>query len=215
MAMIGQPTDTKGLYLYSECDKGGTDLAVSAPAFPGNTMIIAGDLNHAFPHTVYPVVFDGSADQNYLVQWKDGPNYCPVGAPGVSGVINTTSTGCNLIDVYDLGLQGGMEYRLNFEETGDANIMWLSIRISTATQSTGGTSIRRLGVSNPITGYVFTAPASDVFGLVIFGKAINGSGTYSVEIERYDDCTPLPTESCVTSVGYPLDFSFDAGYTGP
>ena len=48
-------------------------------------------------------------------------------------------------------------------------------------------------VSNPITGYVFTAPASDVFGLVIFGKTINGSGTYSVEIERYDDCAPLPT----------------------
>ena len=120
--MLPKPTDTKGLYLYSECDKGGTDLAASAPAFPGTTMLIVGDLNHAEPHPVYPVVFDGSADQNYLLQWKDGPNYCPVGGPGVSGVINTTSTGCNLLEVYDIELQGGLDYRVRFYETGDADI---------------------------------------------------------------------------------------------
>ncbi len=170
-----------------------------------------GDFHHASTTTVYPTIGCGDVGADYMFQWTEGPVELPVGAPGVFGTINTTTTDTDIIDIYDLALDAGVDYRVKFMEGGNADVQVALFVNSANAEYWQGRDNSAWELSDPTDSYVFTAPVTDIYGLVVFGDEIDGSSTYSLEIERYDDCTPLPTESCVTSVGYPLDFSFDAG----
>ncbi|RLA01392.1 MAG: hypothetical protein DRQ47_08125, partial [Gammaproteobacteria bacterium] len=215
MAVASHPTDYKLLALYTECDKNGTYLADSFDQYsgPGTTEIIVGDFNHASPYTVHPVISNGDLNLDYTFQWDDGPGYFPVGEPGVTGEINTTTTGCDIVDVYDLSLGVGTQYRVKFLESGDADIHVALFRNPSVTEYWAGRDQSVWELSDPTMSHLFTAPVNDNYGLVVFGNVMGGSGTYLLQIEPYNDCTLIPSETCINLMNNPADLSFDAdGY---
>ncbi len=189
-----------------------------ASGYYGRTEIIVGDFNHADPYTVHPRIDLGTISENFTIEWTQSPSILPIGAPGIASEINTLGEGGNVVEVYDLELFAGTQYRVTFGETGDADIHVALFQNSGSGEFWTDRYQSLWELTDPTAGHVFTAPASDVYGLVVFGNGMGnyitgGTGTYGLTIEVYNDCYLEPSGACSWIDNHPYDFSFDAnGY---
>ncbi|RLA01391.1 MAG: hypothetical protein DRQ47_08120, partial [Gammaproteobacteria bacterium] len=179
MAVTCQYVDEKCLTLHTECDKGGTQLAQSND-YMNITEVIVGDFHHTSTATVYPAIGCSDVGEDYMFQWTEGPAELPLGAPGVFGTINTTPTDSDIIDVYDLALDAGVDYRLKFMESGNADIQVGLFANYAGAEYWQDRDNGMWELSDPTDSYVFTAPVTDIYGLVVFGDEIDRSSTYSL-----------------------------------
>ena len=220
IAVASQSSDYKVLQGRTECDGNGSNLAtsfLSSGPF-GMTELVVGDFNHADPYTIHPRVSNGNVSSNYTIEWTQSRGFCPIGAPGVNGEINTLGEGGRILDVYDIELFAGTQYRVSLAEWGDADIHMALFQNPASNEFWTDRYQSLWELTDPTPSHVFTAPTTDVYGLVVFGNGMGdyvtgGTGTYQLDIERINDCYLEPSGACSWIDNYPYDFSFDAaGY---
>ncbi len=153
---------------------------------------VIGDFNHNPLGSYYVYSHRYSGPGSAVTEWDDGPDALTINAPAI-----TRNTGSNdVIEVWDVFLDGGTTYTFDFNRVGSADTRMMLFRNPGATYWVGRNS-RVLETTVPNT---YTAPASDWYGVVVVND--NGqAGTYSL---RVGTCTaPVALASGVSVITPP------------
>ena len=167
------------LAVYQNPSGGSGTVCFSGPlansvALAGTTDFVIGDFNHNAQGTYYvhAYLYDGTRDSR--TEWDDGPDALTVNGPPV--VRNVSFD--DLIETWDVFLESGNEYTLNFNRTGgQASTKALLFRNPSTTYWVGRQA-RLVETSVPV---AFTAPASDWYAVVVVNdNELSGSYTLNV-----------------------------------
>ncbi len=200
-AVVGvAPTylEDKDIYVYPSC---GSGAPLASSTGTNGLDFVVGDFNHTALGTYYPTVTYGDPTAYYNVYWRNGGAIGPIGST-ISGELGGTLAGCNMIQIFDVFLEQNREYRFSFRTdfypSGKAAIF----RNPSASAYWAG---RSAGVFELATDEytVYTAPATDWYGLVVFPQWIlPGAGNFQIHVERLDDCIALSSGVCVNNKLY-------------
>jgi uncharacterized protein YjlB len=135
---------------------------------------VVGDYNHSPLGTEYPEANRYAGNLNGTVEWDSGQDALSVNGPGVS-----RATGSNdVLEVWDVLLEGGREYTFEFERAGSADSRLLLFRNPASSPYWAGRSSRQFETTGTTT---YTAPATDWYGVVVVNDN-GGSGSYTVAV---------------------------------
>ncbi|MEJ2722479.1 MAG: FlgD immunoglobulin-like domain containing protein, partial [bacterium] len=211
VAVLPDATDDKALNMFTECDKNGILLATSSLAGTGDAEIIVGDFNHTQFDNYFPVVSGGDYSKNFSIELDDGPDIFPV--PGeLTGQMSGTSGECNLVKVWDVYLDAGVEYEFFFYKSGLKDPHIALFRNPGACAYWVGRDQAQFEMA--ANGYHnYTAPQSDWYGLVLFAdERAPETSYYQIQIQPLDDCEPLGPRTCVEREGWPRDFEINQSF---
>jgi hypothetical protein len=212
VAVAPSPGDSKSVDLRSQCDYTTSVPGILATSNPGidQTALVVADFNHSsLPLTLYATIDDGDVYAPYTIEWEDGADTFPMNG-GVSGSVGGTAGTCNLVEIWDLPLNGGSTYRVNFNESGTADIhVALFGHADTAPYYAG---LQQALWHHPtpfqMTGY---APLyTDYYGLAVFANERDNAGSYAVSFEELNDCDDIASNTCLVSQGNLKDFHIGA-----
>ena len=197
--------------LRSQCDYDAAGYApiVSDGAYD-ETVLIVGDFNHVALPTANYVTFDsGDPSASVTIEWEDGADTFPMNG-GVSATVGGTEGTCNLVEIWDLPLNGGSTYRVNFTESGTADIHVALFGHSDTAPYYTSLSGAYWQLTDPGTLASYTASYTDYYGLAVFANKREVSGSYSVTIEELNDCDDIASNTCQESQGNLKDFHIGA-----
>jgi hypothetical protein len=205
VAVVPKETDNKALAIYTECDEHGANLGTSMEGM-GETSFIVTDFTHTPLSTYCPVVFNGSMDDSFTIEWEEGSVLFPIPSMTI-GSFGGMSGNPNVVDVWDMYLQAGKEYEFFFYEYGDADPHLAFFRNCSTTDYWAPRSFADWEINGG--GYQnYTAPTTDYCALVAFADAREKSGFYQIQIQELNDCIPLAPMACTKSALWPRDYSF-------
>jgi|GEM_PF-3253349 len=173
--------DDKDMAVYADPDGVTTPLANSQ--YANGTDFVVGDFNHMSNGTFYPRVTSGLAYGTYTVEWDDGRDTFPF-STDVNGSVGGGSGDCGLIRIWDIPLTAGSSYQFTLTKSGTA-------RIKAALFENPGSGAYWVGRAGavfekfaPETPFVYTAPTTDLYGVVVFNNSEGGlSGTYTLRVD--------------------------------
>lgn len=171
--------DSKSLSVHSQCDGKGTTLAYSHASA---TCLVVADFNHGAFNWYYPRVMLNSPEVPWTIAWHSGTSLFMPDAV-VEGALGGTSGECGLVRAWDLWLTAGSTYQIGFTRGGSADV-------HLALFKNPGTSVywadRSMAVAEwgASGNYLYTAPATDDYGLVVFADKRGAGGTYSIRVSN-------------------------------
>jgi hypothetical protein len=190
--------DDKDIYIYPSCASG---TPVGGSGGTSGIDFVVGDFNHTTMGTYYPKVTYGNASAFHNVYWRNGGLIFPVSSP-VFGQLGGPGAGCNMMQIYDVYLQQGQEYRIDFRQDLGSSANAALFRNPSMSAYWAGRSLRVFEI--PTTGLeYYTAPASDWYGLVVFPIwNLPATEDFEVHVEKLNDCIPLSPGVCVNNKLY-------------
>jgi hypothetical protein len=210
VGVIPTSPDDKDIYVYSSCGSGtllGASTGISGIDF------VVGDFNHNATGTYYPRVQYGSPSDFHNVYWRNGGAIFPVSSP-VFSQLGGSGAGCNMMEIYDVFLEAGRQYRFSFHPGIGASANAALFRNPSTGAYWAGRSAREFEISATQQAY-YTAPASDWYGLVVFPIwNLSSAEAFGVYVEELDDCITLTSGTCVNNKLYSIaagpanDYSF-------
>jgi hypothetical protein len=207
VGVLPSDEDDKDIAVFSQCDGGGTEFAVSA-GIDGADFIVA-DCNHppasgsaASPEPLannwYPRVVYGSPSEAYSVSCDLSSEISEDLFPHhvlVEGGVMGTSGDCGMIKIWDVYLQQGVQYKIGFTRSGGADFRLALFRNPTNYRLWSS----RLGAEWELEdsqNFSYTAPATDYYGLVVFANRRDRIGNYTIFISSgvtgVEDEAPAP-----------------------
>jgi subtilisin family serine protease len=165
---VRKPGEDWDLGVYSgACSSG---LLANSTYVAGTTDFVIGDFNHNAFGNYYVNAFKFSGSGGARVEWDDGADAVTVNGPWTTRTTDAT----DLIEVWDVFLQGGVTYTFSFTPQGADTKLLLFRNPSAATYWVGRSSnvLQTTGSTD------YTAPADDWYGVVVVND--NGaSGSYA------------------------------------
>ena len=159
------------LYMYSSvaayptCVAGG--LAGSTRS-AGVADVIVGDFNSNPPGTYYARAVHFSADvSTAVVQWDDGPDILPVNGP----IQPVTMLASDVVKCWDVYLAQGTSYHFTYNALGSSRLLLFRNPANAPYWNGRDGAVAEIAPSP--SGFDFTAPAGDWYGLVL----VNDGGT--------------------------------------
>lgn len=190
--------DDRDIHVYASCGTG-TELG-SSSGIDGIDFVVS-DFNHTPFGTYYPQARYGSPSTFYNVYWRNGGLICPMGSI-VDGQLGGSGSGCNMVQIWDLFLEQGWQYRFAFQAGAGMDAYGALFRNPSASAYWAGRSARVLDIL-PDVSADYTAPATDWYGLVVYPKwNLTSAGDFRVHVERLNDCVTLSPGVCVNNKLY-------------
>ncbi len=156
---------------YPNCLTG--PLASSLDVPPQVDYVIA-DFNHTTPTRYYAKTWNISVSGDTWIEWDDGTDQvAPNGGP-----VHRSWTAGDVLDVYDVFLEGGKTYGFNLVASG------LSARLDgfrSSSASFWGNYSDRMWTMGPGESYTYACPISDWYGLVVVHQDMN-PGAYDLSV---------------------------------
>ncbi|UCH84270.1 MAG: T9SS type A sorting domain-containing protein [Candidatus Latescibacterota bacterium] len=190
--------DDKDLYLFDGCLTG---WGLAGSTGINGADFIVGDFNHNIPGSYYPQTLYGDTAAAYTVYWNEGGSVFPIGSM-VDDVVGGAGAGCNMIRVWDIFLEIGAEYRFTWvPPVGfEANVALFRNPGTDEYWAPRNDAEFELTASGST---VYTAPADDWFGLVVFPTwDTSATGTFELEIERINNCRTITSGDCQSHTLY-------------
>ena len=196
-------TDDKDIGVYADPAGAGVPFASSTGVV--GTDFVVGDFNYNPTGTYYPRVSYGSTTASWVTEWDSGQDVVYVGTD-VNGSVGGGGGGCGLIQVSDVYLNEGQQYRFLLLTSGSADI-----RMSLFRNPSGGTYWAGRGSSvfeaGNADGRTYTAPTSGWYGIVVFNNSPGSPvGTYTLRVRDFPaslaetECDPLSTVPQIFSI---------------
>lgn len=177
---VGGPPNCVGGTLASSVRTSGVDFVI-------------GDFNptHDPLAIYYPLVTRATGAGGATVEWDDGANTLTVNGPVVTGTTDAT----DVIEVWDVFLNAGASYSINFSRTGaDARVLLFKSGAGAYWAGRSGAQLELTAAGS------YTAPATGYYGVVVIND--NGaSGSYSLSIGRCEVPTNLASGVAVSTGG--------------
>ncbi|UCH82787.1 MAG: T9SS type A sorting domain-containing protein, partial [Candidatus Latescibacterota bacterium] len=208
VALLPDTLDTKELYVFTECDKGGSLLAASNSAGVGETELVVGDFHDVVPPVNrYPLVHGGTLSADHTIQWDGYAEYLFVPAT-ISGSMSGLDGECNAVVVWDAYLESGRQYEFSFLGWGGKDPHMALFKNPGAGEYWAGRDGALFELSGTAN-YNYVVSDSDYYGLVFFANSRKQqSGYYVLQVEPLFDCETLISMDCFRRSGWPLDFDF-------
>ncbi|UCG51765.1 MAG: hypothetical protein JSW58_16590 [Candidatus Latescibacterota bacterium] len=184
--------DDKDIYLFTECSSG---MGLAGSTGINGIDYIVGDFNHNTPGTYYPQALYGDTLASYTVYWGDGGTVFPIGVP-VDGTLGGSGAGCGMIQIWDVYLELGAEYRVSWNPPAGVEANAALFRNPGTGSYWAGRSESKWEVSALGSTY-YTAPENDWYGLVVFPTwNLSTSEAFELIIEKLDDGRLLTAGAC-------------------
>jgi len=195
-------SDDKDVAVYTNPAGVGYPLAASQGTV--GTDFVVGDFNHNAMGTYYSRVSYGDPAATYVTDWDSGADVIYPGTD-VNGSVGGGSGGCGLIQVSDVYLTEGQQYRFLLLTNGSADIRMSLFRNPSDGTYWAGRGSAEFEAGNA-DGRTYTAPASDWYGVVVFNNSPGSpAGTYTLRVR--DMPASLTDATCLTSSTVPQLFS--------
>jgi hypothetical protein len=166
--------------------------------------IVVGDFNHNATGFYYVTADRFSAGtSSATVEWDDNTSLLVINAPLVSRSTNSS----DVLECWDVLLQAGVNYRIQFNPAGSANLRVLLFRnpASTTYWATRNAATIESGAS-----FNYTAPATDYYGIVVLND--NGqSGSYTLAVGTCTSPDVLTSGTSLSGVAQSSFYSFNEG----
>ena len=179
VGMCPSKGDSKNLYVFTQCDAKGTNLAYS-PAT--GTSFIVGDFNHNTLGTYYPTVATGDPYALYTVECDTDADIFPFDTTVEESYLADSDEG-DLIKVWDVFLENGKTYQIGFTRGGAADT-----RLALFKNPGNGTYWTDRYMAEwelfDSGNKSYTATVSDWYGLVAFANVREKDGNYSIRISE-------------------------------
>jgi hypothetical protein len=159
-----------------------TDTLVTSAQRAAGVDFVVGDFNFNPTAGYFTRVKQFSGSQVGVVEWDDGPDEITVGAPPVA---RSTGPG-DVLEVWDVSMNAGSTYSINFPHTGSADVKWLVFENAIQSASIpywagrGGAVLTGNGNADyvpTVTGYHGIVVINDNGGTGNYQLAIFGAGT--------------------------------------
>ncbi len=174
------------------------------------TDFVVGDFNHNPTGIYQPYVHYGAATSPFVTEWDSGPDAITLGVD-IFGSVGGAGGNCGLVRVWDVFLTAGQSYSFGLRHDGGSADMRLSLfrnpaaapywtgRSSAVFELTAGTS------------QLYTAPASDWYGVVVFNNAEGtpSEGYYTLRVQ--DAPVAMASAECQSWSSSPRMFGFAQG----
>jgi hypothetical protein len=195
-------SDDKDIAVYT--DPGGIGPTLASSAGVAGTDFVVGDFNHNATGTYYSRVSYGNASATYVTDWDSGADAITLGTD-VTGSVGGGSGGCGLIQVSDVYLTAGQQYRFLLLTGGAADIRMSLFRNPSSNTYWGGRSAAEFEAGNA-DGRTYTAPESDWYGVVVFNNSPGSpAGTYTLRVREMPPS--LADGTCILASSVPQIFS--------
>ena len=199
VAVTPDPTDDKDIYLYPQCYAG--DVIASSTQISGTDFIV-GDFNHNTAGTYYASTLFGTETDPYTVEWISGGDVFPI-STWVWEYMGGSPSPCSLVNVWDIFLEEGVEYRVDLEVNDPPDILLSLFRNPGVEEYWAGRGDSEWEIDENTPTFVYVPPVTDWYGLVAFPSeaASYGKGTL-ITIEKLNDCIALDPGDCIYTPMY-------------
>ena len=196
-------TDDKDIAVYPNAAGFGSPLASSTGTT--GTDFVVGDFNHNAAGAYYSRVSQGATNADYVTDWESGTDAISLGTD-VSGAVGGGAGGCGLIQVSDVFLTEGQQYRFLLLASGGADIRMSLFRNPSNGTYWAGRGSAEFEAGNA-DGRTYTAPATDWYGVVVFNNSPGSpAGSYTLRVREMP--ASLTDAECLLSSPVPRLFTW-------